>query len=137
MYQAIFTTPRNGRTAVVACVGGELHDLGARMVADFLEIDGWDTLYLGANTPPESIAQMAHQNHADLLCISATISSHIREVIETIAAVREHFSRQGIAILVGGHPFRIAPDLWRQVGADGYAPDAQSAAQMASLLVAL
>ena len=135
MYQAIFTTPRNGRTAVVACVGGELHDLGARMVADFLEIDGWDTLYLGANTPSESIAHMAQQNNADLLCLSVTISSHIREVMKTIAAVRQSCGGREIAIMVGGHPFRVAPDLWRQVGADGYAPDAQSAIDMANTLV--
>jgi methylmalonyl-CoA mutase cobalamin-binding domain/chain len=135
LYPAIFAAPRNGRTAVVACVGSELHELGARMVADFLELDGWDTIYLGANTPSAGIAQTVAEHQADLLGLSATMTFHIHLVSETIAAVRADHAGRRIPILVGGYPFRLAPDLWRQVDADGFAPDAQAAVELASSLV--
>jgi len=51
LYPYIFASEKNGRRMVATCVGGELHEIGARMVADFFEIDGWETYFLGANTP--------------------------------------------------------------------------------------
>jgi methanogenic corrinoid protein MtbC1 len=135
MYPAIFAAPRRGRTAVVACVGGELHELGARMVADFLELDGWDTLYLGANTPSAGIAQTVAQHNANLLCISVTMSFHVPLVAETIRLVRAQHAAQHVPILVGGYPFRLAPDLWHTVGADGFAPDAEAAVALANHLL--
>src|SRR5207302_9044196 len=64
--------PSNGKRVVVACVEGELHDLGARMVADFLEMAGFDVNYLGANVPAESLAELVRERRPDLLALSAT-----------------------------------------------------------------
>ena len=57
LYPLIFGTERKHRRLVATCVGGDLHEIGIRMVADFFEIDGWDTFYLGADVPTESILQ--------------------------------------------------------------------------------
>ncbi|MBC8039173.1 MAG: B12-binding domain-containing protein, partial [Opitutaceae bacterium] len=51
LYSHIFATAKNGRTLVATCVSGDLHEIGVRMVADFFEMAGWNTFYLGANTP--------------------------------------------------------------------------------------
>jgi methanogenic corrinoid protein MtbC1 len=51
LYPQIFSTARRNRKLVAACVGGDLHEIGVRMVADFFEMDGWDTYYVGANMP--------------------------------------------------------------------------------------
>ncbi|MGC8603152.1 MAG: cobalamin B12-binding domain-containing protein, partial [Desulfomonilaceae bacterium] len=49
LYSYVFSTEKIGRKLVAACVGGELHEIGVRMVADFFEMEGWDTYYMGAN----------------------------------------------------------------------------------------
>ena len=112
---------------VATCVGGELHEIGARMVADFFEMDGWDTYFLGANTPMEGILRAVSERKADMLAISATIAFHIDKVSDLIAEVRRSRLDKGTKILVGGYPFNIAPNLWKSVGADAYARDAQQA----------
>jgi MerR family transcriptional regulator, light-induced transcriptional regulator len=127
LYPYIFASKRNGRRMVATCVSGELHEIGARMVADFFEIDGWDTYFLGANTPMEGILRAISERKTDLLAISATMTFHIHKVADLIAEVRHSGLDEGTKILVGGYPFNVAPNLWKSVGADAYARDAQQA----------
>jgi len=131
LYPYLFNTQRKNRRMVTACVGGELHEIGARMVADFFEMEGWDTIFLGANTPPEGIIKTIEDHRADLLALSTTMTFHISLIRETIAQIHERVSTP-TRILVGGYPFNLIPDLWRKVGADGYAPDAESALEEAN-----
>lgn len=132
LYPQIFTAERKGRSLVATCVGGELHEIGARMVADFLEMDGWDTYFLGANTPTPSILSMLADRRARLLAVSATMTFHVDAVRTLVAATRK--SGLNVRIMVGGYPFNLAPRLWENVGADGYAPNAQEAAVVAERL---
>jgi methanogenic corrinoid protein MtbC1 len=55
LYPLVFDSDKKGLRCVAACVSGELHELGIRMVSDFLEMEGWDTYYLGANSPASGI----------------------------------------------------------------------------------
>lgn len=126
LYPYIFTTEKKGRQLVISCVGGELHEIGARMVADFFEMDGWDTYYLGANTPSDSIIRTITERDADLLAISATITPHVHYVSELIKQVHSALGNR-VKIMVGGYPFNVMPALWQQVGADGFARDAPQA----------
>ena len=135
LYPRVFSTEKHGRTLVATCVAGNLHELGVRMVADFFEMDGWNTYYLGANTPHESVAATLAERHADVLAISATLPYHVEPVRELIRVVRENPACAGVKILVGGPPFSGDPELWRQVGADGTAPDAQQAIDLANSLL--
>jgi methylmalonyl-CoA mutase cobalamin-binding domain/chain len=134
LYPHVFATEKVGRRLVATCVGGELHEIGARMVADFFEMDGWDTYYLGANTPAESILKAVSDQRAHVLGVSVTMTFHAHILTELISEVRAAFNDQ-VKLLVGGYPFNIVPDLWRKVGADGYAPDAESAIALANRLV--
>jgi MerR family transcriptional regulator, light-induced transcriptional regulator len=106
-----------------------------RMVADFFEIDGWNTFYLGSNTPHESVIATVVQRGADVLAVSATISYHVEAVRDLITAVHQHPAAGGVKILAGGYPFNLDPDVWRKVGADGSASDAQQAIALANQLV--
>jgi methanogenic corrinoid protein MtbC1 len=135
LYPFIFNSEKNGRRMVATCVGGELHEIGLRMVADFFEMDGWDTYYLGANAPAEAIAQSIADRRADMLAISATMTFHVARTAELIQAVRDTPAGRGVSILVGGYPFNLSPQLWRQVGADGSARNAQEAIEVANGLV--
>jgi methanogenic corrinoid protein MtbC1 len=133
LYPYLFSRVQKGPRLVTACVGGELHEIGARMVADFFEMDGWDTYFLGANTPAESVLQTVDERRAEILAVSATMTFHIERVRELIAATRQ--SGLKVRVMVGGYPFNIAPGLWRNVGANGYAPNAQEAIPVAERLI--
>lgn len=130
LYPRIFSGTKIGRKMIVTCVSGELHEMGARMVADFFEMEGWDTYFLGANTPTEAILRTL-ELRADVLAISATMTFHIRHVAELIERVCATTLPQKPKLLVGGYPFNVSPNLWRAVKADGYARDAQQAIQVA------
>jgi methanogenic corrinoid protein MtbC1 len=119
---------------LTACVGGEQHALGARMVSDFFEMDGWNARYLGANTPSAVVIEAVRDTRADVLALSATMTSHIETVAEIIDLLRADAELGTTPVIVGGYPFNLAPDLWERVGADGYAPDAQAAPALAAEL---
>jgi MerR family transcriptional regulator, light-induced transcriptional regulator len=125
LYPRIFSNAKNGRRLVSACVGGDLHEIGMRMVTDFFEMEGWDTFYLGANTPTSGTLQQVVERKPHVLAISATMSFHIQTVADLIAAARA--AGNPPLILVGGAPFNTAAGLWQDVGADGYARDAAEA----------
>lgn len=121
-----------GRTVVVACVSGELHDVGARMVADFFEMSGWDIYFCGANTPHADILHSAAERSADIVAISATMGYHVHAVQSLIEAIRLDSRCALVRAMVGGYPFGIDPTLWRTVGADGSAADADDAVTLAN-----
>jgi MerR family transcriptional regulator, light-induced transcriptional regulator len=132
LYPRIFRTPRIGRTLVASCVGGELHEVGLRMVTDLFEFAGWDTHFLGADTPSQAVAELAAQRQADLVAVSATLPSHREEAARMVAALR---SRLPVPILVGGRLFQLQPELWRIIGADATARTAGDAVAVGTRLV--
>ncbi len=133
----IFGTKRIGKSLVATCVGGELHEVGLRMVADFFEMEGWDTYYLGSNMPSSSVVQSLQAQNADLLLISVTMTFNVKLVSQLIAQVRSAALNRNLQILVGGYPFNIEPELWKQTGADGSAGSALEAIDLARGLVAI
>jgi MerR family transcriptional regulator, light-induced transcriptional regulator len=135
LYPWIFSGPRNGHALVATCVAGDLHEIGVRMVSDFFEMEGWDTFYLGANTPTVSLVRTLEERGAGLLAVSATMTFHLSAVKELIAAVRQTEAGERIKILVGGYPFNLAPDLWRVVGADAWGRDALESVVVADRLL--
>ena len=135
LYPYIFSSERIGRKLVLACVNGELHEIGARIVADFFELEGWDTYYLGANTPRASILSALHTNHAHVLGVSVTMPFHRTGLRELISYIRGHPEANGVKILVGGYALRNSENSWRKLGADGFAPDAEQAVRTANDLL--
>jgi len=128
--------PPGAAKAVVTCVNGELHELGARMVADLLEMDGWDTSYLGASTPTRSVIGLLRTRRAELLAISCAMSFFVPAVETLITMVRKVPELSDLKILVGGHAFCTDRTLWQRVGADGCGCDAEEAVSVARALVA-
>ena len=131
----LFGTERKGRRAVIACVAGEAHEVGPRMVADLLELGGWDSIFLGGNVPLRGVVQTLVEHRADLLAVSATMTYHLQAVIDLIAAVREEPACAGVRVMVGGRLFDAEPGLWRRVGADGHPADAEQLCDVADALV--
>ena len=135
LYPSIFSGPRNGKSMVATSVGGEFHELGVRMVADFFELAGWSTYYLGADCPPASIVTALLERKACLLCLSATMVSNLSGIDAAIQLVRAAFPAGEVRIMVGGGPFNVSPGLWERLGADGWAPDASAVVEMATILL--
>lgn len=136
MYPYIFSTNRIGKTLVAACVGGELHEIGIRMVTDFFEMGGWDTYYLGANSPAASILNAIDENEAHLVALSAAMPYHRPLLRDTIRKIRESTSGKNLKIMVGGSALSFFGDKWSDFDADGYAPNASEAVEVANLLTA-
>ncbi len=124
------TGPSRG-TALVTGVEGELHQVGANLVADVLEMDGWNVRFLGTNMPHDGIVDAAMAMKVDLLAISATMLFNIDPVARLVDEVRTRCISIAPRILVGGGAFRSAPHLWSEIGADGYAPDVRGACTVA------
>lgn len=131
LYPRIFSGNKNGGTIVATCVSGELHEIGVRMVADFFEMDGWNSYYLGSNTPFPDIVDAVVTHKADVLAVGVTITCHVPEVEQLIRATRQNPACAVVKILVGGYPFNIDRGLAAKIGADGSASDAASAIALA------
>lgn len=136
IYAAVQCKPPIGRTMVATCIGGELHELGIRMVADFFEIEGWEVFYLGANMPTGDVISMLEQRRAHLLAISVTLGGHVLQVRELIESVRVSSMGKRVKIMVGGQPLNRAPEAWRAIGADFTARDAREAVDLAMEAIA-
>lgn len=132
LYPHVFSTERTGRTMVATCVGGDLHEIGIRMVSDLFEIEGWETYFLGASTPTPSILRTLAEREADLLAVSSTMVFHLGSVRELVRAVRAEESLNDVVVMVGGYPFNLSNSIWQSVGADLYAPDARTAVRAAN-----
>ncbi|MDD4310060.1 MAG: cobalamin-dependent protein [Candidatus Cloacimonetes bacterium] len=132
-YSAIMDHPDNHKRIVSACISGEQHEVGLRMVSDLMELEGWDTMFLGANTPLETIPETTLAWKADLLAISVTLAIHLDKLSELIKLCRVQIPH--LKVMVGGYPFNLDPELWRKIGADGFANNALNAISTAESLI--
>ncbi|HOJ98596.1 MAG TPA: cobalamin-dependent protein [Termitinemataceae bacterium] len=133
LYPMLFKGEVKQKHIIVACVGGELHELGARMVADIFELEGWDSYFIGANTPLRDLLRTITEKKTELVALSVTMTYHLSELKEYIREL--HKSSSNLKIMVGGYPFNMTPTLWQKVGADGWASDAVQAVQVAERLL--
>jgi methanogenic corrinoid protein MtbC1 len=111
--------PPREATAIVACVDGELHAVGGRMVADFLAADGWNVLFLGALTPPEELAGLVERSSARVVALSAALSERVDRVRAAADAVKA--LEPAPIVLAGGQAFQGDPQRALAAGADFYA----------------
>ncbi|MDC7286345.1 cobalamin-dependent protein [Blautia schinkii] len=122
LYPFIFGQKRKGHLVLVACVGSELHELGARTVADIFEYNGWDSIYLGAAVPVEALESAIAEYSPDLIALSVTMPQHLPLCREAIDKLRELFPR--VRIAVGGNAF-LYTDIWKEWNVDIYTRDAR------------
>ena len=122
-----------GKTAVAASIAGNVHDTGIRAISYLLELDGWRTIYLGADMPRNDLPAAVHFFDADVVLLSTALSSQLSRLRDSIAAIREICAKD-VRIMVGGNAFWDAPEAWKTIGADGYTGDAMSAVTLAAAL---
>lgn len=126
--------PATGRTVIVASAPGNLHDIGARMIADHFEMGGWDSIFLGADTPTDALVRAIGDFGADLVAVSSGLGLNVRA---TAAMVKEIQAAGDVPVLVGGLPFLAIPGLWKDVGANATAANPSEAVREGERLVAV
>lgn len=122
---------RSAGTVVIGTVSGDVHDIGKNLVGIMLQGAGFRVVDLGADVPPERFAEAATEEHADVVGMSALLTTTMTGMRETIEQLHEAGARA--RTIVGGAP--MTADFARQIGADAYAPDAQHAVEAVRALV--
>jgi methanogenic corrinoid protein MtbC1 len=123
----------NGRTVVVSGVMGETHCIPSRIVAAFFDLAGWRVIELGSDVPPMDLALSAVHFDADVLALSATITTHTRAVERTVRSLRDVDPGCRMKVLVGGQAFMTerGEAVAKELGADGFALDPREAVKVA------
>ena len=115
---------------VVTGVAGELHQIGANLVADAMEANGWKVRFLGTNLPHSSVLATIEEISADVLCISTTIVANLPSVVDLVRTVRSKLYESGPKIVLGGAAYRVATQFVRDIGATEAVTDLRSALTM-------
>jgi methanogenic corrinoid protein MtbC1 len=103
-YPRLFAQPRIGKSAVVACVANEYHQIGGKMVADLFELNGWRGYFLGANTPVRDVKELIAEKRPDAVALSVAVAFNLDTLVTVAAEIRAAFPE--LPILVGGQAFR-------------------------------
>lgn len=135
LYRSQPASEPTGRRVLTTSVRGDQHRLGPRWLALSFESAGWDVVALGADLPSDELMHAVAEFDCDSVCLSSTLLHSVRAVASSVAAVRAAPTKRRVAVLVGGLPFRLVPDLWRVVGADATAADPVAAVAVASSVV--
>ena len=133
LYLDIFSSKRRGKTILCACPGAELHEMGARMVADIFENDGWDSIYLGAAVPEDYLLSAIEEDKPDLVALSVTMPQFLIDCEAVVRAIRREFLELPIA--VGGGAFADTHDIWKRWPVDLHTTDARDLLNRANELV--
>ena len=127
----------NAQTLGVVAIGtvkGDLHDIGKNLVGMMLEGAGFTVIDLGVDVTPEAYIDAAKNQGAQILGMSALLTTTMPSIKLSIDALREAGVREKVKIMIGGAP--VTQSFADEVGADGYSPDAASAADLAKALIA-
>ncbi len=118
---------------VIGTVKGDLHDIGKNLVGMMLEGAGFEIIDLGTDVTAEGFMAAIEERGADILAMSALLTTTMPMMETTIQAIEARGLRGRVKIIVGGAP--LTAEFARQIGADGYAPDASQATTLAKTLV--
>lgn len=111
-YDIIFSTDRNGHKLLVCSVGSELHEMGARMVSDIFEYNGWDSTYLGAAVPEKVFLKSIQSHKPDLVVLSVTMPQHLKSCLSLVEKIANLDNPPKIA--VGGRAFLFTDAVWKK-----------------------
>ena len=118
---------------VIGTVKGDLHDIGKNLVASMLEGSGFEVTDLGVDVPPESFVAAIREQEADIVALSALLTTTMPFMETTIEALKDADVRGKIKVMIGGPP--TTQKYADEIGADGYSQNANGAVNVAKQLV--
>ncbi len=119
---------------VIGTVKGDLHDIGKNLVASMLEGCGFEVINLGVDISSEKFVVSVKEHNANILCLSALLTTTMNYMKEVIDALEEAGIRNQVKVMVGGAP--INQDFAKNIRADGYSNNANAAVTLAKQLIA-
>jgi 5-methyltetrahydrofolate--homocysteine methyltransferase len=129
----VLTGIKSTGKVVIGTVKGDLHDIGKNLVAMMLEGAGFEVVDLGTDVTPEKFLGAVKEHGADLVGMSALLTTTMNNMKLVVSALDEAGLHSRVKIMVGGAP--VTESFARDIGADGYAPDASRAVSLAKSLV--
>jgi 5-methyltetrahydrofolate--homocysteine methyltransferase len=118
---------------VIGTAKGDLHDVGKNLVGAMMEGGGFEVTDLGVDVSPEAFINAAQEKQADLISISALLTTTMMGMKNTIMALEKAGLSEPVKVMVGGAP--ITPQFAEKIGADGYASNAVEAVKVAKQLL--
>lgn len=115
--------------AVICTVKGDLHDIGKNLVKMMLEGVGIECIDLGTDVSSEQVVEAVKESGAHIVALSSLLTTTMEYHKDVVDALKESGIRNSVKVMVGGAP--VSEEFAKQVGADGYAPDAATAADLA------
>lgn len=125
----------HGRKVVIGVVQGDTHDIGKNLVRIMLEVSGFEVHDLGRDVPPRAFVDTAMEIKADLIALSTLMTTTMGRMTEVIDILSAENVRNRVKVMVGGSP--LSQQFADRIGADGYAPKAAQAVQLAKRLTGL
>jgi len=124
--------PSEGKV-LLGTVSGDLHDIGKNLVGMMMESGGLEIVNLGTDIDPDEFAEKVREHKPDVLGMSALLTTTMLAMRDTIEVLEEEGLRDSVKIMVGGAP--VTKEFADEIGADGWAPDAASAKDLAFELI--
>jgi len=118
---------------LLGTVSGDLHDIGKNLVGMMMESGGLDIVNLGTDTSPEEFVEAVKEHKPDVIGMSALLTTTMLSMKDTIEVLEEEGLRDSVKIIIGGAP--VTQDFADEIGADGWAPDAAAAKDLAFELI--
>jgi len=122
-------------TVVIGTVKGDLHDIGKNLVAMMLQGNGFEVVDMGVDVSPEKFIDAAKESKAELIALSALLTTTMPGMKQMVDALEAAGIRGEVKVMIGGAP--VTQKFSDEIGADGYAPDAASAVDLAKSLMGL
>jgi len=120
-------------TVVIGTVKGDLHDIGKNLVAMMMEGAGFKIVDVGVDIGVEKFISAVKENHADMVALSALLTTTMPAMKDVIDALEEEGMRDGVKVIIGGAP--VTQGFSQSIGADGYSPNAPGAVELAKKLL--
>jgi len=118
---------------VIGTVKGDLHDIGKNIVASMLEGAGFQVIDLGVDVPPDKFINAVRENSANIMGMSALLTTTMTSMKDVIQSLKENNLRDSVEVIIGGAP--LSEKYAKDIGADGYATDATSAATLCKEMI--
>ena len=118
---------------VIGTIEGDIHDIGKNIVAMMLKANGFDVVDIGVDVSPEEFILKAEEAKADIIAVSALLSTSLPYVEDLIRLLEGKGLRDKYRVMVGGGA--ITREYAQKIGADGYGEDAEEAVQVAKRLI--
>lgn len=122
-------------TVLLGTVKGDLHDIGKNLVGMMLESVGFTVINAGIDIPPETFVEIIKKDRPEVLAMSALLTTTMLHMKDTIELLKEEGLRDDVKVIIGGAP--VSQDFADEIGADGFSPDAASAADLCKKLLSI